>query len=216
MRLRPTGSLASLILSCLTLVAQTSIPNAQEPSGTPKSVHQIFIEDQDDTQGPNGPRFTEEEYHQRVKIREANIRAMLSAGEIKTGDDFRDAAFIFQHGDQPEDFLFAHILAMEAMERGTTEARFIAAATLDCYLQFTKQPQVFGTQYITDRNVPLMVHPGGLPLPFGRTLEPYNEGLLHDFVRTDFCVPVLAQQKENIVAFNAGKWPRDTMHPPCH
>jgi hypothetical protein len=29
-------------------------------------------------------------------------------------------------------------------------------------------------------------------------------------------VPILAQQEQNVAMFNAGKWPRETMHPPCH
>jgi hypothetical protein len=217
MQLRLIGSLTSLALGAVALVAQTSAPNAQKPSETPKTAHQLFVEDQDDLNGPDKqPRFTEQEYFQRVKARQATLREMLAAGEIKTGDDFKDAAYIFQHSDKPDDCLFAHILAMEAVFRGTTAARFIAAATLDRYLQFTKQPQVFGTQYITDRNVPLPAHPDGSPLPFGRTLEPYNASFLPDFVRTDFCVPILSQQHANIALFNAGKWPRETMHPPCN
>lgn len=211
------GSLAYLSFCSVAVIAQTSAPGTTKPSEPPNAVHRLFVEDQEDLRGgPNGgPRFTEEQYHTRVIARQTTLRAMLAAGEFKTGDDFTDAAFIFQHGDQPEDFLFAHILAMEAMARGTTAARFIAAATLDRYLQFTKHAQVFGTQYVTDRNVPLAANTSGLPLPFGRTLEPYDEGFLSDWVRTDFCVPILAQQKENVALFNAGKWPRDTMHPPC-
>ena len=217
MQLRLIGSLTSLTLYGVAIVPQTSAPDAQKISETPRTAHQIFVEDQDDLRGPDGkPRFTEDEYHQRVKARQATLRAMLAAGEIKTGDDFRDAAFIFQHGDAGGDFLFAHILAMEAMVRGTAEAKWIAAATLDRYLQFIKQPQVFGTQYITDRNVPLAVPPSGSPLPFGRTLEPYDEIFLSDSTRADFCVPALTRQHENIVLFNAGKWPRDTMRLPCH
>ncbi len=217
MQLRLIESLTSLTLCAVALAAQTIAPNGQKPSETPRTVHQLFVEDQDDTHGPDGkPRFTEEEYLQRVKARQATLREMLATGEIKTGDDFREAAYIFQHGDNPDDCLFAHILAMEAVFRGTTAARFIAAATLDRYLQFTQRPQVFGTQYKTDPNVPLPVHPDGSPLPFGRTLEPYNESFLPDFVRTDFCVPILAQQHANVALFNAGKWPRETMHPLCH
>jgi hypothetical protein len=210
------ASLTSLALCAVALVVQSSALNAQTPSGTPKTVHQIFVEDQDDSHGPNGPRFTEEQYHQRVKGREVTLREMLASGEIKTGDDFTDAATIFQHGNPAEDCLFALILAMEAMARGRAAARWIAAATLDRYLQFTEHPQVFGTQYITDPHVPLRVQPSGLPLPFGRTLAPYNDGFLSDSMRTDFCVPILAQQHENVALFNAGKWPRETMHLPCH
>jgi hypothetical protein len=216
MELGLVGSLTCLTFFGVALVAQTSTPNAQKPSEAPKTVHQLFVEDQDDLHGPDGkPRFTEEEYLQRVKARQIALRGMLAAGEIKTGDDFMDASYIFQHSDKPDDFLFAHILAIAAVFRGTTAAKFIAAATLDRCLQFIKQPQVFGTQYLTDPNAPIPVHTGGSPFQFGRTLEPYNESFLSDSVRTDFCVPALAQQKENVALFNAGKWPRDTMHPPC-
>jgi hypothetical protein len=149
-----------------------------------------------------------------VKVRQATLRTMLAAAQLTSGNDFMDAAYIFQHGVTAEDCLFAHILAMEAIARGTPAAKFIAAATLDRYLQFSKQPQVFGTQYIMDPTHP--VHVAGAPFPSGRTLEPYIDSFLPDSVRTDFCVPTLAEQKQNIVMFNAGKWPRETMHPPCH
>ena len=218
MQLRLVGYLISITLCSLGIVAQTSTPNAQKPPETPKTVHQLFLEDQEDLQpGADGmARFTDEEYHQRVAVREATLRTMLVAGDIKAGNDFLDAAFIFQHGDTAADCLFAHILAMDAMAQGTESARWIAAATLDRYLQFTKQPQVFGTQYLADPHVPVPLHAGGTYVPFGRTLEPYNESFLSDAIRTDFCVPVLAQQKANIALFNVGKWPRETMHPPCH
>jgi hypothetical protein len=109
MQLRLIGSLTSLTLCGLALVAQTSAPNAQKPSETPKTAHQLFVEDQDDLNGPDKqPRFTEQEYFQRVKARQSTLREMLAAGEIKTGDDFRDAAYIFQHSDKPDDCLFAH------------------------------------------------------------------------------------------------------------
>jgi hypothetical protein len=214
MQLRLIESLTFITLCSLALVAQTSAPKAQKSPETQKTVHQLFLEDQEDLQaGADGmARFTEEEYQQRVAARQA----MLAAGEVKAGGDFRDAAVIFQHGKTADDFLFAHILAMEAMARGTANARWIVAATLDRYLQFIKEPQVFGTQYLADPNVPLPLHAGGTFVPFGRTLGPYNESFLSDKIRTDFCVPTLAQQKQNVAMFNAGKWPRETMHPPCH
>ena len=213
MQLRFIGSLSFFILCSFSLVAQTSVPNAQKTSETRKSVHQLFVEDQEDGRAIKDA-VTEGEYRQRVRVREATLRTMLAADEIKTGDDFRDAAFIFQHGTTAENYLFAHILAMEAIARGTASAKFIAAATLDRYLQFIKQPQIFGTQYILDPTHP--VHAAGAPFPSGRTQVPYNHSFLSDSVRTDFCVPTLAQQQQNIAMFNAGKWPRETMHPPCH
>lgn len=224
MRVQLVGGLIFLALWSVALLAQAGAPNVQKPANTqkasaaPKTAHQLFVEDQEDLRGGanGGPRFSEEQYHQRVQVREATLRSMLAAGEIKTGDDFRDAAYIFQHGNSANDCLFAHILAMEAMARGTESTRFVAAATLDRLLQMVKQPQVFGTQYITDPNVRVPVRANASPWTLGRTLEPYNESLLPDSVRTDFCVPELGQQKQNVAMFNAGKWPRETMHPPCH
>jgi hypothetical protein len=95
-----------------------------------------------------------------------------------------------------------------------SKSRWIAAATLDRYLQSIKRPQVFGTNYKLDPTHP--VHAAGAPFSSGRTLEPYNNSLLSDSVRTDFCVPTRVQQQQNIAMFNAGKWPRETMHPACH
>jgi hypothetical protein len=45
----------------------------------------------------------------------------------------------------------------------------------------------------------------------GRTLAPYDEQLLPDAMRLDFCVPDVAQQKQNVDMFNAAKRPTSTM-----
>jgi hypothetical protein len=212
MQLRLAKYLSFITLCSAAVAAQTSAPKASNPPQTPSAVHTLFVEDQEDTKTIKD-EATDAQYHERVKVRQQTLRTMLAAGKITSGGDFLDAAFIFQHGDTAADCLFAHILAMEAMARGNAPARWIAAATLDRYLQFIKQPQVFGTQYIMDRSHPVLA--AGARFPFGRTLEPYNDTFLSDAVRSDFCVPSLAQQKENIGLFNAGKWPRETMHPPC-
>ena len=211
MQLRLIGSLTVVAIWSVAAVAQTSDPNTSKPPQTPSAVHRLYVEDQQDTKTIKD-EATIAEYLQRVKVRQQTLRTMLAAGQVTSGDDFLEAAFIFQHGDRADDCLFAHILAMEAMTRGRASARWIAA-TLDRYLQYSKQPQVFGTQYTMDPTRP--VHVAGAPFPSGRTLEPYNDSFLSDSVRTDFCVPTLAQQKQNIALFNAGKWPRETMHLSC-
>lgn len=212
MQLRLIGSLTFLALCCISVVAQTNTTETPRPPETSSAVHRLYVEDQEDTKTIKSDA-TDAEYHQRVKVREATLRTLLAAGEVTSGDDFLDAAFLFQHGDTAEDCLFAHVLAMEAMVRGKASARWMAAASLDRYLQFAKQPQIFGTQYIMDRTQ--AVHVAGAPFPFGRTLEPYNESFLSDSVRADFCIPTLARQKQNIEMFNAGKWPRETMRLSC-
>lgn len=72
---------------------------------------------------------------------------MFHHNQIVDGRDFRYASFIFQHGQTSDDYLLAHVLAVEAVVHGNTVSKWIAAATLDRYLQEIGQKQVFGTQY---------------------------------------------------------------------
>lgn len=77
--------------------------------------------------------------------RRGQTRELLRQGALHTGHDYCWAAFVFQHGEYSSDFLFAHTLAMIAVEKGYGPAIWIASATLDRYLQFLHQPQVYGT-----------------------------------------------------------------------
>jgi hypothetical protein len=43
--------------------------------------------------------------------------------------------------------LFAHVLAINAVIRGDNRSKWIAAATLDRYLQLIGKPQIFRSQY---------------------------------------------------------------------
>lgn len=162
--------------------------------------------------------ITYEEYKVREEARRQQVRAMLAKGEVKTGEDFRDASFIFQHSDNADDYLMAHILAVESVIKGDDTSKWIAAATLDRYLQSINKPQVFGTQYPLDPNAPASLraeqakaHAGRFK---GRTQSPFNDKLVPDAVRHDFCVPDLAQQKKNLATLNAGSYPGDAMVPP--
>lgn len=101
---------------------------------------------------------------------------MMRKGELQTGLDFLDAAFIFQHGNQPNDFLLAHAFALSALQLGRADAGWIAAATLDRYLVSTGQPQIYGTQFESQGQAPL---------------EP---GLIPDALRRQMNVPALADQ----------------------
>ena len=90
-----------------------------------------------------------------LEERRQRARDLLSAGEVTTTQDFHDAAFVFRHGQEADDHLLAHILAVEAVTKGDASSKWISAATLDSYLQVTGRPQVFGTQYL-DRSISLI------------------------------------------------------------
>lgn len=180
-------------------------------------MQQLFAEDQADVptnaKGPLAP-LTFEEYNQRVKARMQEIRDRLAYGELRTGEDFYDAGFIFQHSDNADGYLFAHVLAMEAVFRGYDRAKWLTATTLDRYLQMVKQPQIFGTQYSRDPKLPPLRADTRVITFSGRTLEPYDTKLLPNSVRLDFCVPSIAQQRENLKIFETNKYPDGTLTAP--
>ena len=120
-------------------------------------IHQLFIQDQrdrgeelgDEKPGAKRVPVTGEQMQANDVARRKRVHEMMAQKLLTTGADFHDAAFIFQHGSEPEDYLLAHVLAMVAVSKGDANARWIAAATLDRYLQSMGEAQVFGTQFLT-------------------------------------------------------------------
>ena len=159
----------------------------------------------------------------RDAMRRAEAKLLVTAGEVKTAQDFHDAAFIFQHGHLPEDYLLAHILAIEAIVKGDASSKWIAAATLDRYLQTIGQKQVFGTQYLNKGYSYLLQHrddPNATNSPEaeqkGETQEPYDRTLVPDALRGEFCVEDQAAQATILSEDNAGKRLTSTLPPGCN
>ena len=124
--------------------------------------------------------------------RREQTRKLLDAGSLHTGKDYEEAAFVFQHGSKPDDYLLAHTLAMVAVSKGDATAIWIAAATLDRYLETTGQKQVFGTQYSSDPQ-------------HHWTQEPYQRELISDSLRQQLGVPSQAIQSEQLKAYESQK-----------
>jgi hypothetical protein len=192
---------ALLNLGSIGLSAQSAAPAAAAVS----RVHQLEIEDQSENPG----NISEAEYYRHGDARRAEVRKLLEDGKLTSGEDFSDAALIFQHGQTPEEFLFAHVLAVEALIRAGSADKWLAAATLDRYLQAVNRPQVFGTQYPGDKAAGNTPKPQADPhvMNTQRTQQPYDAKLLPDSVRQDFCVPDVSQQEKNLAIFNTGHRP---------
>jgi hypothetical protein len=60
-------------------------------------------------------------------VRRKRVHEMLNEGTVRTINDYTWASFIFQHGETPDDYLLAHVLAMVAASRGDKVGRWIAA-----------------------------------------------------------------------------------------
>ena len=191
-------------------VGQFSV--SQQPSAAvPKNIHQIFIDDQAERTGKGAIPKYGPDVHARDAVRRAETKSLLEAGELQSAQDFHDAAFIFQHGDSPDDYLLAHILAIEAIIKGDHSSKWIAAATLDRYLQAIGQKQVFGTQYLSKSYLYIMQHrddPNAMKSPEARqkgmTQEPYDRTLLSDALRGEFGVPGRAAQATKLDEIDAG------------
>jgi hypothetical protein len=212
-----------LSIFCL-LYAATCFASAQ--TNTP-TLRALFVQDQRDRGVPLAddavdilskeeaaklPKHDWTDVNKRDAERRATAKRLLDS-EPRTGENLYYAAFIFQHGQDPSDYLFAHVLATEAIARGYDKATWISAATLDRYLQSIGQKQVFGTQYLDERYAWYLQHRNDpdmkdkiKSIPSGeQTLEPYDTQLIPDSVRADFCVPDLAVQQQYIVDVHAGK-----------
>jgi hypothetical protein len=86
------------------------------------------------------------------------------------------------------------VLATVAVARGRRDATWIAAATLDRYLQAIGRPQVFGTQFTTRD---------------GRTTqEPYDRALVPDALRGAMGVPPQSEQEKRRAEIEASQAPR--------
>ncbi len=186
-----TKRAAIAIHTTLFLLLLTSYAPAQQgskPSGSTE-VHELFVADQADRQniGSNGtPAPDWAEINKRDRERQERARQLLTKGELQSAQDYHDAAFIFQHGSKPQDYLLAHILATAAVAKGDANSLWIAAATLDRYLQSIDKSQVFGTQYFQpDESRPW-------------TQEPYDRELIPDCLRSVFGVPIRSVQQKTL------------------
>lgn len=176
-RIRVLAALIALLLAAPLAAQEAGQPAAQPSNAEMKA---IFDADQADRQG-GGTAIDWSAVTPRDEARQARTRALLDAGALRSGDDFWHAAYVFQHGAEPNDYLLAHTLAMIANARGRSDAIWIAAATLDRYLQKSGRPQIYGTQFNTRE--------------MATTQEPYDRTLVSDALRQALDVPPQAEQE---------------------
>jgi hypothetical protein len=172
---------AALLASALCPGAAPAAAQAADHVPTNAEMTAIFDADQADRQG-GGAAIDWSLVGPRDQARQARTLALLNAGALRSGDDYWHAAFVFQHGAQPNNYLLAHTLAVIAAARGRPDATWIAAATLDRYLQNIGRPQIYGTQFRSRPGQPTN------QLPYDRTL-------VSDALREALGVPPQAAQE---------------------
>jgi hypothetical protein len=178
--------------------AARSYALAQPPRRSNPEMRAIFEADQAARLGPGPIDWSAVEPQDRA--RRQRTRQLLDAGALQSGDDYWHAAFVFQHGGEPNDYLLAHTLALVAIARGRPDATWIAAATLDRYLQDIGQKQIYGTQY--------RIPPGE-----AATQEPYDRTLISDALREALRVPNQAAQEARRAEMEARARAREANRP---
>ena len=174
----------SVILVVLALMAfsprEANTDSQQHGQMTKSALRKIYDEDQKNRNDIEGDAR-----------RRGQIRQLIAEDKVQTGEDYYYAAFIFQHGQRPDDYLYAHVLATTALGKGYAPAKWLTAATLDRYLRFIKQSQIFGTQF-------------GSPVD-DADMDPYTKDLLSDKMRELWCVAPLSKQLKIVDDIKAGR-----------
>ncbi len=199
-------SLVLFFLGVTSAVAQTSPPTKPANADNPE-LKTLFLDDQHDRGvepfttldehgkrvGPKKPWPVQpmETMEKRDRERRNRVHQLLDAGSVKTDQDYWFAALIFQHGEKPEDYLLAHVLALTAAYKGNRNGRWLAAASLDRYLLSISQKQVYGTQFTGKA---------------GDTVQAdYGADLLDDTLRAASCVIPREMQHKQWLAFQSGQ-----------
>jgi hypothetical protein len=123
----------------------------KKPKGTQDSAElaKIFEEDQKVRQG-DWSKMAQKQIEEMVKSdmgRLARTRTLVKQGKLSTGKDFVNAAFVFQHSSEFEDYATAHELGVAAMLLGNKNGKWIAGAAYDRMMLSAGYPQRFGTQF---------------------------------------------------------------------
>jgi hypothetical protein len=164
--------------------------SAEDVTKSNPEMQRIYDEDQKPRQSLNMTHADWATINKQDEERRSQVRDLLARNVLHSGKDFEQAAFIFQHGAGPNDYLLAHTLAMISVARGNASALWIATATLDRYLNATKQPQIYGTQFHKTKETPW-------------TQEPYDRTVISDALRRQLGVPSQAAQEKQLESYKS-------------
>jgi hypothetical protein len=85
--------------------------------------------------------------------RQVRAAEILKAGDVRTADDYFNAALIFQHGDTVDDTELALALATTAtrIDSANKDAKVLTAQAWDRILVKRGKPQWYGTQFFKNK-----------------------------------------------------------------
>ncbi|WP_299157035.1 DUF6624 domain-containing protein [uncultured Christiangramia sp.] len=172
------------ILSCKTEKKQKSETQIDKIDNT--ELVEIYQNDQNDRmdESINWP-----EVNKRDSLRRIRVHQLLDSGKVRTGNDLKNAAMVFQHGLDSIDYGLAVRLMKKAIEKDTTINKWLFAAATDRYLLSKGEPQIYGTQY---------QKMGDEPWKLGEI----DTTKISDAERIKYGVETLAEQEEKVQKLN--------------
>src|SRR5947209_16858087 len=97
-------SCCTVLLALVLAAGSVAVPHKTATSKAVSETHQLFVQDQKD-RGVGAPALSSyEELNSNDEKRRTRVHELLSSGALKSGEDFHDAAFIYQHGQKAEDY----------------------------------------------------------------------------------------------------------------
>ncbi len=136
--------LTSIILVALATLVVLWFKAGPSPELTPQasgdqsqSINAELKKIYDDDQSDSRPYDTSEQKKatdDRARLRINRVSEMISKGLLQSPEDYYHAAMIFQHGNSPQDYLTAHVLANVAGFKGHRRGSWLSAASLDLFL----------------------------------------------------------------------------------
>lgn len=105
---------------------------------------EIYEKDQNDRKTDD---INWQEVGKRDSLRRIRVDKILSSNKIKTAKDYKNAAMVYQHGNDSTDYGKAVRLMKKAIQLDSTIDKWLFAATTDRYLLSKGEPQIYGTQY---------------------------------------------------------------------
>lgn len=129
----------------------------------------------------------------RDAARRSRVSEILKAGEVRTADDYFNAALIFQHGDAVEDIELALALATIAsrLDSSNRDAKVLSAQAWDRILVKRGKPQWYGTQFFKNKVT-------------GKwEMSPTDPTAVTDAQRDAMGIPTFSETKAHLDALNA-------------
>jgi len=129
----------------------------------------------------------------RDVARQRRVTEILKAGDVRTADDYFNAALIFQHGDKVEDTELALALATTAtrLDSSNKDAKVLTAQAWDRILVKRGKPQWYGTQFFKNKAT-------------GKwELSPTDPTAVSEAQREALGIPTISETKAHLDALNA-------------